>query len=610
MQPSPVPTPADARWTRRDWGAVTLLAVAAVGVYANSLPNAFVYDDHAVVVQDQRSHSLSRIGELFSGPYWTVTTRPLYRPITLLSFSLNHAIAGVSAPGYRAVNLLLHALTCVAVYRLMMLLFGRFWPAVLAGAVFAVHPIHVEAVVPIVGRSELLSGLAVVTALALYAGDAARGGHGVTWRYLAVVLLTWTAILCKESGIVLIGMVVLFDVWRRMGVPPDQREHKWDGHLANRFLVRYAGMLVAVVIAMSMRRRAIGMLFAEGVTFPFVDNPLVADPWWVRILTGVVLLGKYLRLLATGHPLSADYSYNAIPVARSMSWSVAWGLVCVIALALAVAISLRRRREIALGVGWFLAGYAPAANVLVLIGTLFAERLMYLPSMAAALVCGLAVPGAAARWWSGGSRGSRGLAVGLVTATVAGLVTYGVLTVMRNRVWRDDETLFRDGLSKQPESARCQYNIGAWLVSHGQFDDGLKHLQRAVEIADQYFLARTKLATCYLSLSRWRDAAGVLGPLVADTESRSEHLISPLAMLGKARLELGEFAAAWECFERIRSIDPHHVGAMRCQAEIMTRPDAGSLRDPVEGWDLIQRAVNLDPENIASLAGATRIALT
>lgn len=596
-------------WTRRDGCAVLVLVVVAVGVYADSIPNGFVYDDHAIVVNDARSHSLSRVGELFSGGYWTVTVRPLYRPITLLSFALNHAVTGLSAPAYRVVNVLLHALTCVVLFRLMMLVFGRFWSALVAGAVYAVHPIHVEAVVPIVGRSELLSGLFVLTALVLYVGDSARGGRRLTWRHALVVLLMWASMLCKESAIVLIGMVVVFDVWQRSRLPAERCRDSWYRYLAGRFAHRYLSILLAIVVVLLMRQWAIGMMFGEGVTFPRVDNPLVGESWPVRILMGLVLLGKYAHLLLTGYPLCADYSYNAIPVPDRVTGGVLVGLMCVVLGVAAVVVSLRRRREVALAIGWFAVSYAPVANVLVLIGTIFAERLTYLPSAMAAIIWGLAIPGLSAWLREQSRRGIRAIQGVVLAATVAGLLSYSVLTVLRNRTWRDDETLFRDAVAKQPNSARSQFNIGAWLATHGNVDEGIEHLRRSVEIAGQYYLARTKLAATYIARHQWRETAEVLIPLVESTDSRSEHLIPPLLMLGTAHLQLGDMEAAWACYARIRQIQPRHTEAMRCQAEIMSRPDSGRHHKPEEAWALIQFVVNQDREGLASLATASRIAI-
>ncbi len=598
--------PVTYRWTWRDSAAVVLLFCLAWGVYANSLYNDFTYDDHAVVVGDTRSHSLSRIGEIFSGGYWTVTKRTLYRPMTHLSFALNHALTGLSAPGYRAVNITLHGLICVALYRLMTVLFGQFWPAVVAAAVFAVLPIHVEAVAPIVGRSEVLSTVLVLMAMVLYAGDAASGGRGPSWRYALALLLSLGAMLTKENAIVLVALVPAFDIWRRLCAPASERKGGWESYLTSRFFWRYGGFLVMVIIVLSMRRYALGMVLGEGIRFPRVDNPLPYESMATRWLTGLVLLGKYVYLMLVGHPLSNDYSYDAIPVARSIDARVVWGGLCLLALVGAGFLSLRSRRQVLVAVGWFLITYAPVANVLVLIGTIFAERLMYLPSVALAMVWGLTLP-ALTRWlWH---RGSRGAAVVVIGVLGVAIIAYSVLTVSRNRVWRNDEVLFADGLARQPGSARVQYNYGAWCASHGKIEPALKHLRRAVEISGEYFLARTRLASCQLGLSRWQDTVDTLRPLVQDASSRSEHLISPLGMMAKAHTELRQFGEALRCHERALRIDPECVAAMSGKAAILADPNTGPLYKPAEGWALVQEAVQLQPEDLAALMTAAGIAI-
>jgi len=588
---------------------MVVLAGLAIGVYANSLPNEFVYDDHAVVVGDQRSHSLSRIPELFTGGYWTVTRRTLYRPITLLSFALNHAVTGLWAPGYRAVNLALHALVCVVLFQLMRALFGAFWPAFVAGLVYAVHPIHVEAVVPIVGRSELLSTLGVTTAMWLYVRDAARGGRGVTGRYVGVLVLAWAAMLSKENAVVLIALVAAFDVWRRLMVSPSDRVGGWEAYLTGRFLWRYAGLLGVGVVVLTMRHAALGMVLGEAVRFPLADNPLGYESWSARLLTGLVLLGKYARLLVLGYPLCCDYSPNAIPVVRSFSWVVGGGLVCGVALVLCLGVSLLRRRQMVVAVGWFLLSYAPVANVFVLIGTMFAERLMYLPSVAVAMAWGLTIPALVSRLWNHHERWARVGAVVIGGIVATGVTTYAALTMGRNRVWRTDESLYRDGLAKQPNSARCQYNMGAWYAGNGQLELAVRHLRRAIEIVSPYYLARTKLASCHLMRSQWPEVVEVLDPLLAAASPRSEHLVSPLYMVGKAKMEMGRFAEAWDALDRITRMEPNYVPAMRLRAELMAEPQSKTFYRPGDAWALIQEAVHADPEEPANLLAAARIAL-
>ncbi len=594
-------------WTRADWAVAAVLALVVAAVFANSLPNEFVYDDITVVVQDTRSHSLSRLGELFSGGYWQVTKRPLYRPLTHLSFALNHAVTGLWAPGYRVVNLLLHGTICLLVYRLGLRLLRTRFAAVAAAVLYAVHPLHVEAVVPIVGRSELLAALFVLLALLLHMQDAERRRAGVTWRYVVIVALTWASMLCKESAVVLIGLVVVYDLWRQWasGSPRDLRT--WERFLISRFARRYAGMLLAVVVVLGMRQAAIGMLFGEGVTFPVADNPLPGEPLHGRLLTGLVLFGKYTRLLLVGYPLSCDYSYNAIPLPSTLTWPVVWGAACLTAL-LAVAVrSWRRGGVAALLILWFLVCYSPVANVLVLIGTLFADRLMYLPSAPLALLVGIVVDRALGGLGPAGSRLVRRLSAGGLVLIAGWIVTLGILTIARNPVWRSNETLFRDGLAKQPNAARCRYNIGAWLLRHGEPEEGIRHLERALEIVGQYYLARMQLAQAYAAQEEWDRVVAVLKPMFEDVDRPTEHLITPWLMYAKACEELGRAREAVDSYERVRKLDPKNVGALTGLARMVSDPNDRSLYDPPEAWLLVQEAANAHPEEPAALLQAARV---
>src|SRR5207253_10766699 len=124
--------------------------------YANSLSNAFILDDILIVAANERIRHILPIQSLFQ-PYWgDLNHAGIYRPLTIFSFSLEYPIWRVWAPGYRLVNLLLHALHGWLVYLLARGLLGSPLAAIAAAAVYVIHPMHTEAVISIVGRSELL----------------------------------------------------------------------------------------------------------------------------------------------------------------------------------------------------------------------------------------------------------------------------------------------------------------------------------------------------------------------------------------------------------------------------------------------------------------------
>ena len=133
----------------------------AILAYAPTLRNGFVHDDTFVVVGNRLIGSLRNLPKIFLTDYWGTTQSfdlsaltKLYRPLVIVSFALNYAVGGLQPLGYHAVNILLHAGVSLAVYGVGVRLFLSRPGATVAAALFAVHPLHTEAVAGIVGRAE------------------------------------------------------------------------------------------------------------------------------------------------------------------------------------------------------------------------------------------------------------------------------------------------------------------------------------------------------------------------------------------------------------------------------------------------------------------------
>ena len=134
-----------------------LFSVALVAVcYANSLPNDFLGDDHFIVELNPAIRSISP-AQFLSSPFWGKDSNfGIYRPLVVLSFSIEYAVWQLWTPGFRLVNLLIHALNGVLVFMLARGILRSIPAAWAAAAVYFAHPVHTEAVAGIAGRSELL----------------------------------------------------------------------------------------------------------------------------------------------------------------------------------------------------------------------------------------------------------------------------------------------------------------------------------------------------------------------------------------------------------------------------------------------------------------------
>jgi hypothetical protein len=136
--------------------AAMAVAMIALLLFAPGLLDGFAYDDVPVIVGDPRIRSLSNLPAILTGGYWQNSDLAIYRPLTTLSFSVDWSLAPANAAWFHFTNILLNAGAAVLVFMLLNRLFAA-GPALAGALLFAVHPVHVEAVTNVVGRAELLS---------------------------------------------------------------------------------------------------------------------------------------------------------------------------------------------------------------------------------------------------------------------------------------------------------------------------------------------------------------------------------------------------------------------------------------------------------------------
>ena len=200
------------------WMMRAALCGIVLAAYSNSFGTGFVFDSAPIVLKDPRIRTVSaeNLGLIFSRDYfWPHASGVgVYRPVTTLSLLLNYAVLGNGAnpSGYHWVNLLLHVINVWLVFALAARLFGRDRPALLAAALWAVHPIDTEAVTNVVNRTDLLAAMAVLSGLLLYARSL-DAGKGVRYRSaLALFAVAAAGMFSKESGVAIAGMLPLWDI--------------------------------------------------------------------------------------------------------------------------------------------------------------------------------------------------------------------------------------------------------------------------------------------------------------------------------------------------------------------------------------------------------------
>lgn len=414
----------------RLYGAV---ALAALVVHVGALWNRFALDDVTIITVNPTVQSLRGVWEAFTVSYWGGNLNTtVYRPLAIASFALDWQTG--SPAWFHLVNVLWHVAAT-----LLVAVLARRWAgdaaALLAGLLFAVHPVHVEVIAYVVGRSDLMA--TCFTLLAVYAA-AERDSLG--WSTAAFAL----GMLSKESAVVTPGLVAA--VWIA-GIRPVP---KW-GRVA-----AYAGAAALVGIGYAALRFWVFHQYGSGLT---AIAPIFIDLTPVQIrITAIAGLADAARLLLFPLHLSIDYS----PLERTAVSSVAdprflAGMVALAAWALLLVLAWRGRRRLeAFGLAWVGIAYSPVANLVFPIGVYVAERLLYLPSAGLALAVGAALRELRGR--------SLAIAAGLL------VVVGGARSALRVPAFRDNVAAAEALLHDAPQSY-WTYDFIGWQFLWGRRPD-------------------------------------------------------------------------------------------------------------------------------------------
>lgn len=555
LRPAQNPTQPDRTWPLA--GALLVLAVAAV--YAHTLSAPFVFDDLPAVAQAAR---IARSGDgwsLFSpGDDPGETSRG--RPLLGLTMVLNYALSQERTWSYRAVNVLIHTLAGLTLLALVRRTLQRpAFPDEVRGAalplsamvamLWALHPLHTQAVTYVAQRAESLAGLFVLLTLlaAIRAFDSPRPGR---WTALAVGCCA-LGMATKEVVAAAPLIVLLYDRTFVAGSAA--------GALRRRPGL-YAGLagtwaIVAVLVLASGGRGGTAG-FDAGVSS------------WHYLLTQGHALATYLQLVVWPHPLVFDYGTN---VARGVS-EVLPEAALPGGLAIATLIALHRRSAWGFLGGFFFLVLAPSSSVVPVASQTMAEHRMYLAAVGP--VVGLVL---VLNVWLG----RRALAVAVVLA-----VALGGLTLARNSVYGSPLALWADTAGKRPGNARAFHNLGLAEYRRDEPAAAAGHFERALQLDPGSADAHYNLGLCLSRMGRPAEAMARYEQALALRPAYPEAHNN----LGSLLLALGRMAEARNHYEQALRLRPDFSEAHGNLSDVLLRQgEAGKAVEQA------REATRLDP---------------
>jgi Tfp pilus assembly protein PilF len=508
---------------------VLLLAAA---LYASTLTNGFVYDDWEQILQNPNVQSFRHLEQILTRPVWSFRGEELrsnyYRPVMLLGYLFCFAAFGDLPMGYHLVNVLLHVVVVWLVYAAGRRLFGDFRLGLLAAAIFALHPIHTEAVAWIAGVTELELALFYLLALLLFIESGETQGRRAAWLRGGMLLSFTLALLSKESAITFPAAAAAYEHFCR----PDRARTSWRMKFS-----RHAALWVLAAAYLAGR---VGVVGGAAVVKHADVSRLQA------LLSAPGLIAQYAQKLFWPWPLC-----HAYPFEKTLGFAdprLLAGLGVMLAAAALIVLLWKRSRPHAFALFWIFLTLAPVLNARWMGTHIFAERYLYLPS---AGFCWLAAAGVLRVWRREATRSAAWRAA-LALAGCALAALAAAATIARNFDWRDDRALITSALATFPDEPNMRANLGSWLWSRGRRAEAEREWRRALERAPEHHIALPNLGMALLEKRDYAAAKEVLLRAAARWPKQS----APRLLLAQLHLARGEGGAAERELRRAVEIYP------------------------------------------------------
>lgn len=551
------------------WMALSLLCLATAAIYGHTLDVPLVFDDVANIEQnaalDVETLSWSELAEAAWG------SRDNDRPLAYASFALNHALFGRDLAAYHVVNIGIHLAAGIVVYFLTLVTLSlgvasdqsndsrrlSRWGALVAAAVFLVHPLQTQAVTYTVQRMTSLAALFYLLALLLYAVGRQQKNRPVRVVLWLVALVSWILALgSKQIAATLPVAILLYELYFF-------RELSWQ-----RSRRRLAWLLVPAAAVLGV----VAAYYVDGDLGSRLERGYALRDFTLgeRLMTQPRVVVHYLSLIVFPSPARLSLLHS-IETSRSLyEPATAAALLFVITLAAMAVMSARRWRWLSFAIAWFLVHLAIESTVLPL--EMIYEHRLYLPLFGFALLGGYGVVRGAS-WWPR-------TATGLVVATLLLLAT---ATHLRNDVWRDPIGLWNDVLAKNPhafpEAAaqrnRAFNNRGRVYARSGDFRRAQRDFSDALAIDPHDLRAIFNRGLAHRALGNLPQARADFSRAIDLAEATANPLTQGYLQRAIVARQLGDYPAALADLARTLELAPRLGEAHRQLAWIRaTAPDA------------------------------------
>lgn len=551
---------------------IALIVLVALSVYSNSIFNGFVFDDNIQIIGNRWVTDIKYLPEIFSNNVAGFNkdyATSYYRPFMYVIYLINYYFFGLNPLGFHLVSVLFHILACILVFLFTkIILFNPTDPSdklyvsapLMSAILFATHPIHTEPVAWASAIPELSFTFFYLLSLYLYIISTENDSYFKVNLYIISLSSFFLATLCKEPAVTLPVVIIIYDYLFRKDILN-----------INRTIKLYIPFIIITLIYILLRYNAIG-----GIA-PSVKHKLTL---YQNILNIFPLYFEYIKNLLFPINLSAFYIFNPISSIFSKT-----GLISLLFLSLyllILAIAFKKDRKLFFCLCLLIIPILPALYIPGLGENAFADRQLYLPSLG--FIFGISIIFCRLKY----SIPNGKYIVNILFIILA--ITYSIATFNRNKVWKDEYTLWKDVVTKTPENATAHGYYGYALYSKGLIDEAITHYQISIKINPNLLDSHLNLGTAY-AVQKHHDKAIEEYKKALTINSRSIHAH---LNLGVAYSEKGRIDKAIEEYNLVLRMDPNSSKAYLYLGNVYG--NAGLFHEAIKYYDI---SLKLDPTDQA-----------
>ncbi len=584
--------------------SILLIVALSFIPYLNSLGNNFVWDDVDLVRDNPDVKSFDKLPDLLLSPFGNPVQfkeSPLfYRPFIFFSYMVDYKLWGTNPAGYHLSNIILHILSTVLVFLILLKIFSDLKFSLFSSLIFAVHPVHTESVTWISGRTDVLCTLLLLLSFNAYLNFLKNPGKISSLNYFLSLFFFTLSIFSKETAIVL-PLIILF--YEMFFLPEN----------------------ITVIASIKIYIRKI-FLFIFPAAFYFVLRTIALKnnffPSFTRaslierLLTIVTVFFDYIKLLF--FPVTLNSLHMVKTVSNIFDFKTVLSILTVLLIFVLSTKLKKASGKLFFGIMWFFISLLPVSNIIPFSSIIKTEHFLYLPSIGFSIVAGTALS------YINNFLSDKTNRIKIIfwSLTTLIIIFFSLQTLKRNYVWKDETTLFEDQVLKVPLSYIAHNNLGLAYKDSGKFklarneflsaqkispktqssyvnlgnlyfDSGelipaIENYKKAIEINPSGFSVHNNLGVAYGKTGKLKEAIKEF-----ETASRlNPRYTSPHINLGNAYLTLGEYDKAVMELKKAIEINPYLSSPYFLLGIIYKKKGETNL-----AIEELNKTIKLDPSN-------------